>query len=350
MPWKLLKMYFIFRNIYSFIYTRIKLRNRDAKISYILGYQEVTGQTIAISEQINALNSKYNVSVYINLSSEFSKILSINVKRNIVRPDFKATILIVDLSISAPTLEKLDRKITILTCHCFPLLGHDYTQKEIVNVLNSVNYIHFVSQVQYQSFVDQYPGIPIANKSFVIANFSKRVEIRRSQTVNTLGCVGHLNRKLKNGLSSVALAEKSQASQLLCWGSSTIYGIGPDKINTYKKTKIMGWSSSHADIFQSFNVLISTSHVETFGLVVIEALSLGKACILSNIPAYQELFGGCECVYFLTGDELKDIEGINRMLNLPNYNQKAVDYWQKHFSSERLYGQWEQQLNTMLKL
>jgi glycosyltransferase involved in cell wall biosynthesis len=51
-------------------------------------------------------------------------------------------------------------------------------------------------------------------------------------------------------------------------------------------------------IYNTFDVLINLSKQETFGMVVIEAMSAGLPCLLSSIPAFEQ-FRGCRGVRFI---------------------------------------------------
>ena len=112
-----------------------------------------------------------------------------------------------------------------------------------------------------------------------------------------------------------------------CWGSEEIYGL--DKPSSFSKLNINGWTDNLIKMHNSFDILLSTSQFETFGLVVAEALSAGIPCVLSDIPVYRELYSDCKGVVFLTGDDKKDIEAINQLLEHAEILKQDIQkFWQ----------------------
>ena len=91
----------------------------------------------------------------------------------------------------------------------------------------------------------------------------------------------------------------------------------------------------------SFDVLLSASRSETFGLVVAEALSAGVPCVLSDIPVYRELYADCKGVVFLSGDEQQDIQSINQSLDqAKSLKPHIIEFWNEHFSNETIRSAW----------
>ena len=95
------------------------------------------------------------------------------------------------------------------------------------------------------------------------------------------------------------------------------------------------------EMYDSFDVLISASKYETFGLVVAEALSAGIPCLLADIPTFRSLYSDCEGVILLTGDHEQDIKNINYLLkNAVELKKPIIQFWEDRFSSEIVQELW----------
>jgi glycosyltransferase involved in cell wall biosynthesis len=235
-------------------------------------------------------------------------------------------------------------KQVILTCHAFPMLLHNVPQPKLIRNLELSTQIHFVSTHQRSEFIQQYPEIEIESKSFVIANYTRQ-GAKKSITRN-IGIVGHLNREPKNGFRGIQLAHQSNANLIQCWGSDNIYGL--DNPNAYPKLRLNGWTNSIHKMHKSFDVLLSTSRSETFGLVVVEALSAGIPCVLSDIPVYRELYSDCEGIIFLSGNDQQDISSINQLLDQSQSLKKGIiQFWQENFSDQVIRSAWLDKLGQL---
>ena len=235
-------------------------------------------------------------------------------------------------------------KTFILTCQSIHLHLHGVPQPDIIKKLKLRSHIHFVSEHQRSEFVRQYPDIDIETKSFVIPNFTRQ-SFKRSVTQN-IGMIGHLGRVDKNALSGIQLAQQTNAQSVQCWGSYEVYGL--DKPSSISKLQLNGWCNNLIKMHESFDVLLSASQFETFGLVVVEAMSAGIPCVLSDIPVYRELYSGCKGVIFLNGDKQKDIEAINQLLEHNDIlKSDIINFWRERFSNETIESKWLEKITTL---
>ena len=151
---------------------------------------------------------------------------------------------------------------------------------------------------------------------------------------------------IKNALKDIQLAQLSNTNLIQCWGSDTIAGL--DNPDSYPKLQINGWSNNIKNIPKSFDVLLSASQSETFGLVVVEALSAGIPCLLSDIPVFRELFSGCKGVIFLSDDDQQDIESINHLLDhTATLKRPITEFWKARFSNEAVRTAWFNKLSQL---
>ena len=340
-PWRVKRSaYLIYQHARSFL-SRLRPRNTNAlNISFFCEYQQhTTGASVAIACIANTLSEQYNVDAVIQPYSGYSRQLKLKIQHHWLLESIKGQIIFIDIEQKNEIVEKLikDGKTIILTCHAFPLQLHGVPQPELIKNLSLSTYIHFVSEHQRSEFIQHYTEINIEEKSFVVPNFTRQ-SFKQSRTSN-IGIVGFLSREQKNALAGIQLAQKSNAQSIQCWGSEDVYGL--DTPSTYSKLRLNGWADNTVKMHNSFDVLLSPSQFETFGLVVVEALSAGIPCVLADIPVYRELYSNCKGVAFLTGNEQQDIDSINQFLEQgQNLKQEIIDFWQQHFSNETIATKW----------
>lgn len=310
------------------------------RISFYQNYHTATtGATVAIAAIANNLAEKYSVDAYVTRHSGLSRQLNLRIRQTFSPQKLAGDIVFVDIEQENKVISELVRegRKVILTCHALPTILHSVPQAELKENLRIVDEIHFVSEYQKDEFILHYPDITIAEKSFVIANYTR--ESKKSNTTGNVGIVGFLTRPEKNALPGILLGEKSNANTIECWGSDSIAGIPNPSI--YPKLRLNGWSDKLPQIHNSFDVLISTSKYETFGLVVAEALSAGVSCVISDIPPFRRLYSDCEGVAILSGDESVDISTINQMLQKSaTLKASNIAFWRSHFSSSCVKEMW----------
>ena len=308
-------------------------------ISFFCNYQQATGATVAIACIANQLARQHNVDAHTKPLGSYSRQLSLKVKQHFSVGSLGGEVVFVDIEQENNTVERLigDGKQVILTCHAFPRILHSVPQAKLARNLALSTYIHFVSTYQRSEFIRQYPEIDIESKSFVIPNFTKKS--KKANSTNSIGIVGLLNREPKNAIKGIQLAQLSNARWIECWGSDNIHGLDDPRL--YTKLRINGWTNNLQKMHSSFDVLLSASRSETFGLVVAEALSAGIPCVLSDIPVYRELYADCKGVVFLSGDEQQDIQSINQFLDqAKSLKPHIIEFWNEHFSNETIRSAW----------
>lgn len=347
-PWRVKRRaYLIYQYGRSWL-SRLKPgKNNVLNISFFCDYQEhTTGATVAIACIANRLSMKYNVDAVIKPYSGYSSQFYLTVKQYFSSEQIKGPIVFVDIEQNNANVENLlaDGKTVVLTCHAFPLHLHGVSQTKLINNLAKCSYIHFVSEHQRSEFIRHYPDIEIEEKSFVIPNYTRQ-SFKKSVTSN-IGIVGYLSREEKNALRGIQLAQQSKADSIQCWGSEEIYGL--DDPSFFSKLNINGWTDDLIKMHSSFDVLLSTSKFETFGLVVVEALSAGIPCVLSDIPVYRELYSDCKGVVFLSGDDQKDVNAINQLLDRKQLlKPDIINFWRERFSNDTVESKWFKIITTL---
>lgn len=302
-------------------------------ISFYCGFHGNSGGTFAIANIANILATKYQVEFVTYPSSNFNRLLNSNIK--LVRnPNFSSSVFVSDAESDHGFFEKLkllDKRL-IITCHCFPYESHGLEPKHIIKSLSYADKVHFVSSSQQEAFQLE------PKKYEIIPNTTKK--INKKTTTNCVGCVGNLNNIQKNVDESVEIALASKAEAIHLWS------IKKDVWHN-KKVIVHDWESDKEKIYNSFDALVFMSQLETFGLVVIEAMSAGIPCLLSSIPAFEQ-FRGCPGVKIISSNSHDNAaELLNELLVNKNIlGEQMKIYFDKTYSEAAIFQQWD---NLILK-
>lgn len=346
-PWKVhVAAYRVYQRICWLLSQFNRRKPRGEDISLYCNYHRTTGATVAIACIANQLATAHNVDAWITRDSGFSRQLSLRVRQTFDASRLRGDLMLADIEQENATLERLlhEGRQVLLSCHALPTELHAVPQPILHRNFELATFIHFVSEFQQSQFVSYYPDLPIQAKSFVIPNYTRQSK-KNSRTGN-VGIVGYLTRPQKNAVRAIELAQQSNARLIQCWGTDTIAGL--DDARRFPKLRIRGWSDNLPAIHNSFDVLISASRFETFGLVVAEALSAGIPCALADIPVFRSLFSGCEGVIILSGDDNRDVESINRLLEqAPALKDDIIRFWRHNFSNEAVTAAWLQAIPSL---
>jgi glycosyltransferase involved in cell wall biosynthesis len=221
----------------------------------------------------------------------------------------------------------------IVSCHGFLKEGHGLNEEHVKTSLDMADKVHFVSQAQQNVF-----KLP-ERKHFIIPNTSQQI----SKTVSTsnIGTFGTLNSN-KNVEESVKIATASNACQIHVWGVEK---------DIWRNNRIIvhNWEKNRNKIYNSFDVLVFMSKSETFGLVVIEAMSAGIPCLLSNIPAFQE-FNDCPGIIIAEDTEITSASTLlNKLLSdKEQVKHEMQQYFQKQYSKNVIAEKWFKQIRKLI--
>ena len=346
-PWKVqTAAYSIYQHGCSQLSQLASRKKSDLQISFYCNYHQITGSTVAISCIANHISRKHHVDAFIKPLSGYSRLLDLSVAQHFSADKLAGNPIFVDIEQENKVVNDLiaDNRKVILSCHAFPATLHSVAETVLRKNLELATYIHFVSDFQRSEFIRYFPDINMESKSFVIPNYTRKST--KQYATGNIGIIGHLNRDVKNAIKGIQLGQQSNARLVQCWGSDTVAGL--DDPATYTKLRINGWSNNILKVHKSFDVLISASQSETFGLVVVEALSAGIPCLISDIPVFRELFSNCKGVIFMTGDDPTDIQSINHLLDQAStLNRSIIEFWESHFSNEIISTTWFNRLSQI---
>jgi len=312
-------------------YNAFKIKNKfKPRVCFICGFHGISGGVIAIANIANLLSEDFCV-YFISHPKSFYN-LYLNFRSVIIKDHInfdEVDFFICDASVSHDILSEIKRwkKLAIVTCHGFPRSAHGLSFSYLRKTLELADCVHFVSEYQRQMF--KFP----LQQSVVIPNFTYKI----CKTINTdnIGLVGRHSDPKKNSRIAVELALKSRAPYICVWGDNSFCYNNP-------RVKIHGWTKNRKKIYNSFDVLLSLSKEETFGMVVIEAMSCGIPCVLSDIPAFRG-FQDNPGVKLVSFDKLHDVPYMLNefLLKKDELKNDIIKYWEKYYSQKSVNVKWK---------
>ncbi|MBC7205143.1 MAG: glycosyltransferase family 4 protein [Methyloversatilis sp.] len=330
-PWKVRKAILTIENVRHFLLSKIatKRKKETTTISFHCESHAITGASIAIAAIANLLSKHWSVEFIASAQSTYNQLLAPKIRRshNISET---AKILIIDGQTPLEKIEKFRKsgKFVIIS-------SHGILQKNIkLKKANAASLVHFVSTAQFQN-IEAPP-----KNHFVIPNFCQR--IRKTKSTSNVGIVGRVHDPKKNVPAALSAAINSCAKEIHIWGDTA-------KITNSSRVVQHGWSYNKEEIYNSFDVLVSMSEEESFGLTVIEALSAGIPCVLSSIPAYQT-FAECPGVRIVRScDSAAITEAINELLtNKEDTREESIQYWITRYSEPAVEDKWIEKISAIL--
>lgn len=297
------------------------------KINVTSGYHGLSGGAIAMANTASLLARIHQVSFLTHPTSNLNPLLDTRVRlvRDVERG---AHVYISDVTFEK---EKLDAERAlgaklIVCCHGLPTESHGLSPEYVRAALAVADKVVFVSTAQARAF-DLPP-----ERYVIIPNATARIE--KTRVTNHVGALGTLDEPRKGAAMTVAVGLKSNASRIHLWGMTR---------NQYRDERVVihGWESNKSRIYDSFDVLVFFSETETFGMVVIEAMSAGVPCVLSNLTAFDE-FRACPGVALVEKEDLERAhEVVNDMLRDKNmYRDRMIAHWRKNYSLEAISAKW----------
>lgn len=218
--------------------------------------------------------------------------------------------------------------------------NHGYTTEQMARVLGLADSVQYISATQ--TGLVRQSGVPHAR---LIPNAVR--PLRRPATAGRTGAVGFVGdsrQPHKNLPGFLRAAEASSATHIEIWGRN----------HGQKSTGRVRWNGFSTDkerIFGSFDVLAHLSLIETQPLVVLEALSAGVPCVLSDLPNYGALRHLKGVTIVDPDDHAAAARAIDAALACPEADREAlVEHWRAHHSEEVIRAQWLDYLNEVMTL
>lgn len=244
-------------------------------------------------------------------------------------------IFISDLSTDIKILKELKakNKTLVISIHGFIDSSHNLPAQQINDALKLADKIHFVSQVQQDSYrLDPENFFIIPNSTAVV---------HKNRFTQNIGSVGNLNDARKGADKTVMIGALSKAKEIHLW-------YRHDNQCADKRVICHSRENNKKIIYESFDVLVFMSESETFGLVIIEALSAGIPCILPSINVFQQ-FRDCAGVKLVDPDNINAIaREVNIFLcNKDKLRKEIIRYFHTNFSDKHIKKLWESAIFTI---
>jgi glycosyltransferase involved in cell wall biosynthesis len=335
-PWKVRNSVRLFKNIAYFaknhIFASHAVASNNKSIVFNCAFHGVTGATIAIARTANLLTKRYRISFVVGPSSDYNAMLSNNV--TLVSPaQLAATdydLYVCDGHTELAVFKQLaERGQKCLVTY------HGVQRKD--NNLQKVylaSKAHLVGEVQFMHHrVD--PA-----RYFVIPNYCE--PIIKHRLTNNVGIVGRVDDQNKNVAEALSLARQSCASEIHVWGSV-------DSARLDERVIYHAWSGNKDRIYNSFDVLISMSKEESMGMTVIEAMSCGIPCVLSDIPGFQ-IYRDCPGVALVPLGQIDEaVAWIDQFLLIKDELKVPMfEYWLQHYSESVIASRWFEEIDALL--
>lgn len=171
------------------------------------------------------------------------------------------------------------------------------------------------------------------NSSFLKNNKKLNKEFRSSLGINKnkkiILNLGQLSPR-KGIYDFIKIAEKNKDIQFIWIGGQPFSFISKDyfkikKIinNKYKNILFYGFIDDIRKAYSSANIFLTTSHMETFGITIIEAASAGLPIICREIEVYKRLFNN-NVLYSNTINEFSNnIKLLMKKSKIDEYSKKS---------------------------
>lgn len=205
----------------------------------------------------------------------------------------------------------------------------------------------------------QYVIIP--NAIMPIGNIQKgklRRELGIPDHVKIVGNVARLDRP-KNPIRFLQVAEKvvkERDDVIFVWiGGSIVEDFYAKQVQQYlderpwlkEKVKILGFRKDAIELMADFDVFLLTSDNEGFGLVILEAMHLGKIVVSTKCGGPEDIIEN-NISGFLTGFDCKEIaEKISFILD--NFDDVSIKISQKAVERAKTFN-FENQIGNYIKL
>jgi glycosyltransferase involved in cell wall biosynthesis len=326
------RLYF-FRNRLNNVF----LRKHQVNITFICGFHGKSGGPIAIASIANGLSKTFNVSFLLYASSYYNRLLAPSIKA-VSQVYANVDLVICDLSASPQQIAKFKQKGVpiLLTIHGLKHALHKLASDHIEQMLNLADKVHFVGQVQQDSYK------LIKDHYFIIPNSA--CQVHKHISANNIGSVGNLDEPRKRAALTVKLGLQSKAQKIHLWSSTQVFSDDPRVVHH-------SWESDKSKIFNSIDVFVFLSEQETFGLVIAEALSAGIPCVLSSIPAFAP-FASCPGVILIEESDLPNTHHyINQLLEQKAQLASPIkQYYLENFSPEYIDRCWKKTVVQLLSI
>ena len=315
------------------------------KIEFNIPFYGFTGGSIAIVTVANLLCDEFCVQFVTHPKNPLNIYLSKYIKF-VNKPSPDAAAYIIESGVNLDLIKSMvnNNAKVVITNHGFystdslSIKNYGYTDLQVSEALQLATCAHFISDEQVFSL--EKLGIQLSHIT-VIAN--SVVAIQKNTFTRAVGIVGDTTLALKNVTTAVAAAEASDAKAIHVWGRYN------STFNSHR-AQWHGFERNKVKIYNSFDVLVSLSLIETQPLIVLEALSAGIPCVLSDLPCYSSLKNTPGIIFVDASDKDAATTAINDLLNTTKETRDSLrELWRLNFSPNIIQNKWIIFLNDLIK-
>lgn len=310
-------------------------RRSGLTIAFRCGFHGNTGGAVGIGAIASLLARRHDVRFELSPTSNFNRFLDPGVRRVRVCPA-RADLHVCDVSCDHSVMEAVKRTGDPLLVCCQGLRDalHGLDEARVVSSLELADHVHFIGPVQAQSF-----GLP-ADRYTVIPSLS--APIAKTTRTRDIGVVGNLDEPRKNAAATVRVGLASSAERIHLWGTDRDLWNDP-------RVVVHPFETSREKIYASFDCLVFLSELETFGLVVIEAMSAGIPCVLSPIEAFEQFRDAPGVVFVDPRDTDAASAAIDELLaRRDELAEPMRAHFRARFSPEAVAADWERLLGRLV--
>ena len=313
-------------------------------IHFVIPEYGITGGSLAVIYIANLLATDHNVSYERSPFSPKNRHLSSRV-RNRPQQGRRLDCCVIESGTPRAAIQNLmDAGVPVLiTNHGYPVQANDahknyaLSNESILEAFRYADMLHFISLAQKQAF-DALA--PITQPHRVIQNGIAQVQ-RHAEPTGAVGVVCDTRLPLKNVQTAVLAAEASKATAVHVWGRF-------DQTHGTAKTVFHGFSNDKTAIYSSFDVLVLLSYTEVQPLCVLEAISCGMPCVLSDLPCYLE-FRGLPGFWFVPpNDAAAATQAINEALaQRAPLKPLLVGLWENKYAPSAVKDLWVHMIDSL---
>jgi glycosyltransferase involved in cell wall biosynthesis len=217
--------------------------------------------------------------------------------------------------------------------------------------LSQVNQIIFVSDVMRKLILERLPELAHVPHT-VIPNFVARPAVPGNPSVIAdMISIGTLEPRKNQEFLLRVLARSNELGHR---HTLTVVGDGPDRaklmalakeLHLEEQVRFAGFQRNAAALISQHRIFVHAAHFESFGIVLVEALSLGRPILAPAVGGITEVFRDAIEGYYW---RLDDIDGaaalLIKLLSDPetyrDFSQAALNRYRENFDSTLLVNRW----------
>ncbi|UEG50557.1 glycosyltransferase [Ferruginibacter lapsinanis] len=163
--------------------------------------------------------------------------------------------------------------------------------------------------------------------------FQQQRNKNKSEEIFKIICVGNIRPEKNFDLIFKAFGQKfkhDRSVELDIWGANRTtvdYQKQLESDGVYN-LHIKGSTTNIIELMPHYDLFVSSSKYESFGLSVLEAMSLGVPVLLSDIPAFKELYEGYAT--FFKSDSVEDF--TDKLTNILEYPESIIEKKESAFN------------------